>query len=404
MMNIVAQLSLPILAASVALLYWRRASLGLETHLKRVALGFALLATYETLSLANLFRESKIVSLVEMVGPFGSASIVAYIVLAFAALVLLVWTWYYLLKRLQTQLFILSMSGVVILALLITGTFVSLLLKSVEVESLGKLNSNALVVSSLIDEKKARLLGETKLFASDQSLILAYQELDRKGLYEKVRAQMGLVGAATFVITDSSGKVIINGENEEERGISWSGDKYVERALNQEYVSGVVTTSGVVAPIVAIKVAVPLSDGVIVVSQVLDNVFVDALKERTQLSVFIYGDQTLSASTIDIGDGKTRLFGIKETNKQVLEKVWGKGEVFATGSKIGDSEYLSAYVPLKDHNNETQVVLQVAQPQIVAVQAAGAAISMTFGFIVLLMVVMAVPLNIICEKLVADWK
>jgi hypothetical protein len=50
--------SFPILALSVGLFYLRRATVGLERHLKPVAISFFLLALSEILSLAVLFRNS----------------------------------------------------------------------------------------------------------------------------------------------------------------------------------------------------------------------------------------------------------------------------------------------------------------------------------------------------------
>lgn len=404
MMNTILHFALPLISSIVAIMYWRRASVGLERHIKKVAIGFSVLALYELLGLASLFRTTSIVWLFKLVGAFGIVNITQYFVLLIASLMLASWTWYYLLKRLSTQLFMLSLTGAVGLSLLITGLFVTLLLKSVETESLIKLTSNARVTSSLLTEKQARLVSETKLFAQDAVVQASVVSGDRKDLIGKVKTQMSTTGVSSLVVTDAQGKIILKGENEEERGVSWSDDKYVQRALKGESAAGIVSTPGVMAPELSIRVAVPVGAGTVVASQVLDNAYVDGLKATTGLAVSIYGDQLMSSTTEDTGDGKTRLTGIKETNPKVIEQVWKKGEIIALAGQIGDGEYLSAYVSLRDQNNDITGVMQVSQPQVTALQTAGSAVQMTFGLVIVVMLVLSIPIYFVCEKLVAEWE
>lgn len=398
------QLILTLLASLIALVYWKKASLGLEKHLKKVAVGFVFVSLYELFTYLRIFNDSKIVELVKFSSAFGLMSLISYMSLFIALLILSSWTWYYLLKRLQTQIFILTMSGLVLLTLVITLSFSTLLIKSLETESLGKMTSNAKVIKTMIDDKRGRLLVEAKLFTQKQELLAAYEANDRKKMYDIGRKEMDLLGISNLVITDSNGSLVVKAENYEERGVSWSSDKYVIKALNKEDVSGVAVVSGVLAPQVYIKIAVPLSTGVVVFGQALDDVFVDYTKKSTDLNISLYGDKILSATSLDIGDHKTRLNGIKETNQEVLNKVWQAGEVFASNTKIADQEYLSAYVPLYDYDNTIVAVLQASQPQVVTLQVVAAAIQMTFALVILVMIVMSIPLNLISQKLVADWK
>ena len=377
MMNIFFQFGLPLICATLAFIYWRRASIGLEDHLKQVSFGFLALAIFELLSLASLFRESRMVWLSKLVVPFGIINILQYMVLITAIYILTKWTWYYLLKRLETQLFMLALTGAVFLSLIITGLFVTLLLKSVESESLAKLTSNAKVISSLLDQKQARLLSEAKLFAQ------GIESLERKDLLEKV---------------------ILKGENEEERGISYSEDPFVKRALKGEVAVGVVSNSAVVAPEILLRVAVPIRGGVLIQSQILDNAYMDGLKTSTGLSFSIYGDQLLSATTGNTEDGKSRLIGIKETNKEVINKVWKDGEIYATQSKMGEHEYLLGYVPLRDLSNSVVAVLQVSEPRVATLQTAGKAVQLTFAIVILVMIVLSIPIYFVCQKLVKEWE
>lgn len=404
MITLPLQFSLPVLAAFVALLYWRRASIGLEAHITRVALGFALLALYELLGLATLFRTTQTVWISRLVAPFGPINIMQYIILIIASYILARWTWYYLLKRLSTQLFMLTLSGAVGLSLLITGLFVSLLLKSVETESLQKLTGNAKVVASLIEEKKARLLSETKLLSIDSTVLASIVSGERKELIPIIKSHMIQTGVTSIVVVNSEGKIILRGENEEERGTSLSEDGGVKKALKGETVSGFSSTSGIIGPEVRIQVVVPAGSGALVTSQTLDNAYVDGIKTTTGMSVSIYGDRVLSATTEDSGDGETRLVGIKETDTLILENVWKKGRIFAQSTQLGEHKYLSGYIPLKDTSNTPIGVLQVAEPQVIALQTAGRAVQITFALVVAIIILLSFPIYAVCQRLVAEWE
>lgn len=404
MMNTIFQYSLPLLCAIVSLLYFYRSSIGLERHLKKVSYGFAVLALFELMSLSASFRSSVYVWVFELVAPYGILNIITFVLLILAMLTLASWTWYYLLKRLSTQLFMLSMTGAVLLSLLTTGIFVTLLLKSVETESLIKLTSNATVTSSLLEEKRLRMASETKQFAQDLEVVEAIGDTNRQVLQARVRKQMLQTGVSQIVIVDKNGAVLLNSENEDERGTSLTGDKYIEKALNGESVSGYFVTSATIAPSVSLRYASPTTGGAIMVSMVMDNAFVDGIKNSTGLSVSIYGDKVMSATTEETGNSKVRLVGIKEINPKVISNVYVKGDIYASSSELGDNKYLSAYVPLKNQNNEVVSVMQVSQREVAAIQAAGQAVQTTFGLIILIMILLAWPLNMICKRLVAEWE
>lgn len=404
MINTLLQYSLPLLCAIISLLYFYRSSMGLERHLKKVSYGFAILALFELLSLSSSFRNSIYVWLFELVAPYGVLNIVSFVLLIIGVMTLASWTWYYLLKRLSTQLFMLSMTGAVLLSLVTTGIFVTLLLKSVETESLIKLSSNAAVTSSLLEEKRLRIASETKQFAMDNEVVNAVSEGNRQVLQVKVRNQMMQTGVSSIVIVDKNGAVLLNSENEDERGASLSSDKFIEKALSGESASGYFVTSATVAPSVSLRYVSPTTGGAIMVSMVMDNAFVDGIKNSTGLSISIYGDKIMSATTEEVGNSKVRLMGIKEINPKVISSVYEKGEIYASSSELGDNKYLSAYVPLKNQNNEVVSVMQVSQREVAAIQAAGQAVQTTFGLIILIMILLAWPLNMICKRLVAEWE
>ncbi|HJX01701.1 MAG TPA: hypothetical protein VJ348_00830, partial [Candidatus Humimicrobiaceae bacterium] len=61
----------PILAVITAFLYMRRATLGLEFHLRTIGYSFMLISFSEIIHLASLFRNTDNINLSKLVAPFG---------------------------------------------------------------------------------------------------------------------------------------------------------------------------------------------------------------------------------------------------------------------------------------------------------------------------------------------
>ncbi len=96
---------IPLMCASVAWLYLRRETIGLERHLKTVTISFFILTFYELLGLAHLFVHSDNVALYKLVAPFSWLWITEHLVMLLGVGLLGSWVWQYLTKRLQPQLF-----------------------------------------------------------------------------------------------------------------------------------------------------------------------------------------------------------------------------------------------------------------------------------------------------------
>ena len=76
-----SHLLLPVSALTIAGLYWRRATTGLERHLKPVAISFLFLSLYEILSLSSLWRGTTNPTVAKLVDSFGPIWIAEQIVL-----------------------------------------------------------------------------------------------------------------------------------------------------------------------------------------------------------------------------------------------------------------------------------------------------------------------------------
>ena len=178
-------LTFPILAVITAFLYLRRATVGLEDHLKPVSLVFYILAIYELVSLSSRLQGTTNVYLFKLVAPFGPIWHLEHVILLLAVLVLGRWLYYYLLKRLQTQLFIILTCAILVIFLLITVTFTGLLLKNLQDETLIRLETDVKVLNYAVESKKQEVLSDAEVFAKDPEVISAVEEKTKGGLIIK---------------------------------------------------------------------------------------------------------------------------------------------------------------------------------------------------------------------------
>lgn len=394
----------PALAALIAFLYLRRATLGLEDHLKPVALGFFILAVSEILSLRWLWQQTSSPDLYGLVAPFGPLWISEQLILFLAILILGKWVFGYLLKRLQSQLFMIYTTSILIIFLLTTVTFTALLLKNLQNESLRQLETDVKVLNFAVEGKKAESLADAQMIAQNSQIQPMIEENSHEPLFNILQGTLLSKKESFLVVVDSHGQVLARGEDQEKKGDLLSDDPLVKRALLGETLSSVAVKEGVLAPQVSIRSAVPVKKdqeiiGAVMLGTDIDNAFVDGIQKATGLQTSIYGDNRLSATTLTTSDGKSRAVGIKEEEKQVKEKVLRDGQSFSGEIDLLNSPYFAAYLPLKDVDNVPVGMLFVGKPQVGVLRAAGRSIEMTFLVAVILLVLSVIPAFLISRYL-----
>lgn len=388
---------LPLAAWVVAYGYWRRATAGLERHLKPLALGFLLLAVYQVAALTRLLRATTNPTLFRLVTPFGVFWLLEHVVLVVAITVLMVWVAKYLLRRFQTELFMIFVSMSVGIFLVITVTFSSYLLRFTQAATLERLSADAKTFGFLLERTEQALLSDAQLVAGHQ-LVRQYfadpkHAVDLGGLARDILLTSQ---DSTLVITDADGQVLARGENPELTGTSLSDDPLVKRARAGEAVSGVVVTEGATAPALSAAAAVPIKDGERVIGTVLvgtrlDTAYVDGLKAATGLDAAFYAGEVLSASTITGYNSSMRWIGTKNTNQAVTDQVLQRGEAASGTVTLLSTPYLAAYIPLTAVGGETVGMLLVGTPQITLLATAARSLQFTFGTSVILMLFSFIP-------------
>jgi hypothetical protein len=397
--------ALPLGALTIAVLYWRRATKGLEHHLRPVALAFALFFGFELLSLAGLARNTTNPNLYNLVKAFGPLWMASYIFLLAGSLVLGRWVWHYLTERFMSQLFMILTSSVLIIFLLTTVSFTSLLMRNVQNDTLDNLQTASNVLSYALDSKKAQTGANAEVIAQNPLIAQAISSKDHKALVSLTSGFLQAKKQSTLDITDSAGRVLLRAQDPEHWGDSVSSDTLVRRALIGRATSSLSSTEGVLAPIVYIKSSVPVlaSDGspigTVTFSLIADSTLVDGIKNATGLDSAIYSNNVLSATTFLAPDGKSRLIGVKTNNGQINNKVLKQGQVFKGELNILNRPYLAVYSPLKDADNSVVGMLFIGQPQVALLKTAARSIELTFLVSVILLVAAIIPAYFVAKYL-----
>ncbi len=371
----------PVMAAIIAILYLRRASIGLERHLYPPAISFFLIAVYELLYSLNNFRETTNLNIFNLLAPFGLVWKLEIGILLLAIIFMARWVFKYLLKQFQSQLFMVMMSLVLSVYLIVTVTFTGLLLNNLKLQILHELGSQSKVLDFALNSKKSELLSDSKLVSkSDLS------DIENAGLDIK---------HDTLIVFDKDGVITYRAEDNERKGDSVSDDPLVKRVLDGNESSNIVVKDGVIAPLVTVVSGSPIMEenkvvGGVIVGDLIDDAYLEGFSKLTGLSAAIYGGDTLSA-------GGT--IGTKESSQIIKEKVLLKGESYSSENRWLNRSFLSVYSPLKNVEGNPVGMIFVGRAQVEVLNLASKTLESIFlGTIVLLLLSM-IPAKIIVNSI-----
>jgi hypothetical protein len=397
--------ALPVAALAIATLYWRRATTGLERHLKPIAGVFAAMTLADVFAVAKLWRSSDNPLVQQFTGPLGPLWILEHLALLGAGLWLMWWVWHYLTKRFLTQFFLIITTFTVTIVLVATVSITSLLLSSLQRDSLASLETAAKVLGYAITSQTAETRSGVTVLAQNPATASAATTGNHA-------AAAGLAGdllvrqhLTEVIITNDSGQVLARASDPDRYGDSISDDSLVKRALVGTTVSSTATRTGALAPELIITTASPIRAGNRIVgtalaSLALDNAFVDGIKRTTGLDSAVYAGDTRSATTLVSPDGTSRSIGAKETHTAVLDRTLRHGQIWQGALSVSNQTYLATYLPLKDVDNTVVGLLFVGQVQDALLQSASAAIKLTFAMAVLWLLLIMVPIYFI-SRLIA---
>jgi hypothetical protein len=207
--TLLPQVLFPVLAAGIAFLYLRRATVGLESHLKPVALSFFFLSASELVSLASWYRGGQSVAVYELSAPFGPLWIAEHVLLLVAVFIIGRWVFGYLLKQFETQLFMILTTLTLLIFLVTTVSFTGLLVKNIQDETLSALSTNVKVLRYAIDSKRSEVVADAGVLAQNPLMIEALSAGDRNTLFAVAQSFLLAKKESTLVIANESGQVLV---------------------------------------------------------------------------------------------------------------------------------------------------------------------------------------------------
>lgn len=386
----------PVLALVVGSFYVIRTTIGLEAHMKKVSAAFFFLAIFETLSLTSLFQNTSNITLYQFVAPFGPLWIFQYFVLTLATLILGKWVFGYLLKQFEPQLFMTLSSLILIIFLVTTTVFTGLLLRNIQSETTRQLHSDVQVLQYALESKRTEATADVQILAQNANLQKHLQEKSRVELANTAEQLLLSKKYTSLIVTDDKGQIVARGEDKENSAGFLASDPLIKRVLTGQALSAFSTTEGVIAPEILLRAAAPIKVndqliGAVMIGNAIDNVFVDGMKKATGLEASLYGDNTLSATTLLSSDNKTRLSGVKENNAEIGRTVLDEGKTYSGEVTIGNTQYFAANAPLMDADNNPVGMLFVGREQLGVLQTASRSIELTFIATAIMLVLSFVP-------------
>ncbi len=399
--------SIPLLfggcSAIIGGIFLHHSTKGLEKHLKPLAIVFFIISLSEFFSLAENFRSSSNVAINSLAAAFGPMWILEHVLLLIAAVILGKWVFTYLLKRLQTQLFMIMSTGIIAIFIITTMIFTFLLLQNFRQDGITHLQTDSNVLLFAMESKKEQTLSDAEVVAQNPQVTAAIASKDKMTLKNLVTSILETKKQGSLLIISPTGEVLARGEDPGRIGDSFANDSIFQHVIRGQNISSVVTKDGVLAPEISIVSGTPIKDatgtivGVVLVGSPIDSAFVDGVRKATNLSVSVYASNILSATTFLAPDGKSRLLGIKEETPQIKKTVLENGHAYSGSVSILNVPYFAVYLPLKDSDQIPIGMLFVGSLQLGVLQAAGKSIELTFLITALLVVLSIIPAYLISK-------
>lgn len=385
----------PILSFAISMLYLRRATVGLERHVKQVAFAFLALSLSELFALGVLYRDTVNSQLYTLLAPFGLVWVFEHIFFLIAFLLLGIWIFRYLLKQFQTQLFMFFSLLSLSIFLLTTVAFTGLLLSNMKDETLTQLTVNAKTLQYALMQKGEERAANNDFIAAHPGIKNALIQRDSAALADLAEDFLVAKNTSSLLIADSDGIVLARGEDRDKKGDSILSNEYVKRSFQGETISSIITKPGVLAPEIYFFIVTPVKAengivGVVITETPIDSTFVDTVNKSTNLSASVYADDTISATTLVNKEG-SRLVGAKELRTDVKNSVLLRQLPYAGEVNWENTPYFVVYVPLVDQDNTVVGMISTAKEQSSVLLTATRSIELTFIFSVLFIIISAFP-------------
>lgn len=314
---------------------------------------------------------------------------------------LMVWVWQYLQLRIREELILIFTSMALLISIVVTLAFSVILVNRIEEETKINLSTDVRVMELALVRYQEEAFAKAKFLAGREDLAEAISENNFVKMEDLAGKYLSSEKLGFLTLIDINGDVILRAHSLTQKDDSQLSDPMVASALNDKNAVriGSVSPEGfsvrAVSPVSYGKKSV----GVVLVGFPLDNVFVDNLKRITGLEMSIFYKDIVVATTILNPDGRTRSVGIKETNQEVLDTVFNRGEEMSARVFFLSRPFLASYLPLKDDDGKVLGVLSSAKPQQAIQDLANATNRLTLLTVIALTLILILPIYFLTKRL-----
>ena len=387
-----------ILFGLINLRIYLKYSKGLEKEFRNLLIGITVLFLAELAFFTGMFQGSSNVIISRITTDFGPVWIAYHIFSLIGFVFIAIYAWGYLRFKLVSQV----MGAFIITSLFIyisvAFIYTSLLVRSMQKNFLENLRTNLQTFGYAVEQLKEKSLATTSLIASEKAIERALAGGDTEELSSLTQEQMVSSKVDFLAVVNSQGTVVARGEESEAVSDNLALNLVVKEALEGKSAVNIATREWVSTQQVLIESASPIAtSGAVYSGHVIDNAFVDGLKETTGLDLTVYSGEVKSATTLTASDNVSRLTGIKQSSEVITKQVLEEGGVFLGLSSVFQNEYLSAFGPFKNIKGEILGMFFVGQPSAALFIAAQDSLMTAFYSIIILAVITFIPAYLLAK-------
>jgi len=311
------------------------------------------------------------------------------------------WVWSYLRLRIREELLIIFTSFTLLMAVVVSLTFSSILVSRIEAQTKDNLLTDVKVLELTILSLQEEALAKTRLFGSMDDVREALENNDFAALEELSNNFLQEEQLGFLTVADEEGFVLLRAHALTQKDDNLSSETAVAKALEGD---SFVTIETSPVEQFSIRAASPIMkdgevQGVVIGGFPLDNVLADSIRKITGLEMSIFQANTRVATTALNPDGKTRSTGIQQTDPRVTEAVLEQGNDVTLSTTIFSRPFLAAYLPLKNAEGQIVGMISAAKAQQEIVETANATNRLTLLAVVVLMLLLITPIYFITKRL-----
>lgn len=382
--------------------YWRRGTEGLDKQLKPLAIAFIFLSIAEYIKTGFSWSGTTNVFWSQMLMEHSLVWNIHLAMQAAGIVILGAWVWGYIRFRLQIQLFVTMLTSILVIFLSTTVFFSFMLLRNIEKDQLRHLETDAKVFQYALDRLQLESLAHASNISTRNTIRESLISKDADTLYRVTSELLASLNLSSLISLSPSGEVLVRAENRESSGDSMAQNPFIAKAMGGQPIGAMIRDDQPMRPSIAIASAVPVyeSGGTSIIGSlftrlIVDDAFVDGIKQTTGLDATIFAGDKRAATTIVGPDGVSRFIGTTESNPKIKKMVLEEGKIFTGAADVLHEPYYAAYTPLRTYGGEIIGMLFIGRPQAELLAVAQQSLTMTFVGSIALMMLALYPVFLI---------